>query len=229
MLAARQRFSPESSAALAELCQTYWYPLYVYVRRSGHNRDDAADLTQDFFAHLLDKDRITQVDRDKGKFRSFLLASMKHFLANEWDKARAEKRGGGRVPVSIDHIAADTAYRRQPIDETTAERAFERRWALTLLDRIFGKLRQEYVASDRRELFDQIKGTITSRDVAGSYREIATNLGMSEGAVKVAVHRLRNRYRELLVHEVSQTISSAEQVDDEIAELFKAISPHRTS
>ena len=226
VLAARQHSSPESSAALEELCRTYWYPLYVYVRRSGHTRDDAADLTQDFFAHLLEKGGIAHVDRSKGKFRSFLIASMKHFLANERDKARAEKRGGGSVPISIDLRAADAAYRLEPMDETTAERAFERCWALTLLERIFGKLRAEYVGGNKRELFDRIKGTITFRDVAGSYRAIAMDLGMSEGAVKVAVHRLRKRYRELLVQEVSQTISNAEQVDEEVAELFNALSHH---
>ena len=227
VLAARQRTSPESSAALETLCQVYWYPLYVYVRRRGYNSHDAADVTQGFFSQLLEKNRIAHVERSKGKFRSFLLASMKHFLANECDRARAAKRGGGLVPISIELGVADAADRLEPIDDTTAEREFERRWALTLLDCILRKLRAEYVAGGRQELFDGIKGMITPRDLAGRYGQIAGDLGMSEGAVKVAVHRLRKRYRELLVYEVAQTVSSAEQIDDEIADLFDAFSYHR--
>lgn len=226
VLAAKQRSSPDSSAALEELCRTYWYPLYVYVRRRGYSRDDAADLNQAFFAHLLEKNGFASVERSKGKFRAFLIASMKHFLANEWDKLQAEKRGGGNMPVSIDRCAAEASYQLEPTDTFTAERAFQRRWALTLLDCIFGKLKAEYVANGKSELFDRIKGTITSGYDAGSYREIAEDLGMSEGAVKVAAHRLRQRYRELLVHEVSQTVSQAEQVEDEVAELFSALSNH---
>ncbi len=224
VLAAGRRSSPEASAALEDLCQIYWYPLYVYVRRRGYSGEDASDLTQEFFAQLLEKNRLAQVDRGKGKFRSFLLASMKHFLANEWDKSQAQKRGGGRAPISIELSSAEAAYRLEPVDEFTAERAFERRWALTLLDSVLRQLRAEYVAGGRKNLFDAIKGTLTHRDGAGGYREIAADLRMSEGAVKVAVHRLRKRYRELLVHEVSQTVTAAGEIDDEVRDLFKAVS-----
>ncbi len=224
VLAAGRRSLPEASAALEDLCQSYWYPLYVYVRRRGYTGDAAADLTQEFFSRLLEKNRLAQVDRRKGKFRSFLLASMKHFLANEWDKSQARKRGGGRAPISIELSTAEAAYRLEPVDEITAERAFERRWALTLLDSVLHQLRAEYVAGGRKDLFDGIKGKLTHRDSADGYREIAANLKMSEGAVKVAVHRLRKRYRELLVHEVGQTVTAAGEIDDEIRDLFKAVS-----
>lgn len=224
VLAAGRRSSPKASAALEDLCQIYWYPLYVYVRRRGYTGDDAADLTQEFFARLLEKNRLAQVDRRKGKFRSFLLASMKHFLANEWDKSQAQKRGGGRAPISIELSVAETAYRFEPVDEITAERAFERRWALTLLDSVLQQLRTEYVAGGREDLFDRIKGRLMHPDDAGGYRDIAADLSMSEGAVKVAVYRLRKRYRELLVHEVSQTVTVAGEIDDEVGELFKALS-----
>jgi len=228
VLAAGRRSSPKASAAaLEELCGAYWYPLYVYVRRRGYQCDDAADLTQAFFAQLLEKNRLAHVDSNKGRFRSFLIASMKHFLANEWDKSGAQRRGGGRVPISIERGTADAAYRLEPMDETTAERAFERRWVLTMLDRVLGQLKAEYVARGRGDVFDRIKETVTYRDVAGRYRDIAADLAMTEGAVKVAVHRLRSRYRELLVQEVSQTVSAAEDVDDEVNELFNALSPQR--
>ncbi len=224
VLAAGRRSSPQASVALEDLCQIYWYPLYVYVRRRGYSGEDAADLTQEFFAQLLEKNRLAQVDRGKGKFRSFLLASMKHFLANEWDKSQAQKRGGGRAPISIELSLAEAAYRLEPVDEITAERAFQRRWALTLLDSVLNQLRAEYVAGGRKDLFDGIKGKLTHRGGAGSYREIAADLRISEGAVKVAVHRLRKRYRELLVHEVSQTVTTAAEIDDEVGDLFKALS-----
>ncbi len=183
VLAAGRGASPQASAALEDLCQIYWYPLYVYVRRRGYTGDAAADLTQEFFARLLEKNRLAQVDRRKGKFRSFLLASMKHFLANEWDKSQARKRGGGRETFSIELSQAEAAYRFEPVDEMTAERAFERRWALTLLDSVLHQLRMEYVAGGKKDLFDRIKGKLTHRDGAGSYREIAADLKMSEGAV----------------------------------------------
>ncbi len=228
VLAAGRRSSPKASAALEELCGGYWYPLYVYVRRRGFGPNDAADLTQAFFAQLLEKNRLEHVEPGKGRFRSFLIASMKHFLANEWHKSRTQRRGGGRVPISIDFATADTAYRLEPMDEMTAERAFERRWALTVLDRVLGQLRAEYIANGRGDAFDRIKETITYRDVAGRHREIAADLAMTEGAVKVAVHRMRRRYRELLMQEVSQTVSAAGEIDNEVNELFNALSQQHT-
>ncbi len=227
VLTAGRRSSPKAVTALEELCSAYWYPLYVYVRRRGYDRDDAADLTQAFFVQLLENNRLEHVEPSKGRFRSFLIASMKNFLANEWDRSRAQRRGGGRMPISIDIRTADAAYRHELMDEVTAEQAFERRWALTVLDRVLGQLKEEYAAGGRGDLFELLKETITFRDVVGRYREIAANLGMTEGAVKVAVHRLRSRYRELLVQEVSQTVSAAGEVDEEVNALFNALTPRR--
>ena len=209
--------------ALARLCQTYWHPLYVYVRRLGHSPPDAQDLTQEFFARFLAKNYLASADESRGRFRSFLLASLKHFLINEWEKARAQKRGGGQIPISIDVDAAETSCHFEPADPATAEKLFERRWALTLLDLVLRRLREEYVASGRKDLFEQLKSTLTESSRTVRYAEIATRLGTSEGAVKVAVHRLRHHYREILRAEIAETVASPAEVDDEIRNLFAAL------
>jgi RNA polymerase sigma-70 factor (ECF subfamily) len=209
--------------ALARLCQTYWHPLYAYVRRLGNSPHDAQDLTQEFFARLLAKNYLANADESRGRFRSFLLASLKHFLVNEWDKARAQKRGGGQVPISIDVGFAETTCHFEPADTTTAEKIFERRWALTLLDQVLRRLRNEFVASGRQELFEQLKPTLTEASHSVRYAEIATRLGTTEGAVKVAVHRLRQRYRELLRAEIAETVANPGEVDDELRNLFAAL------
>lgn len=209
--------------ALARLCQAYWHPLYAYVRRVGHSPHDAQDLTQEFFARLLAKNFLAGADESRGRFRSFLLASLKHFLANEWDKARAQKRGGGRTFISMDFATAETACHFEPADPVTAEKIFERRWALTLLDQVLRRLRKEYTASNREKLFEQLKPTLTEASHAVRYSEIASRLGTSEGAVKVAVHRLRQRYREVLRAEIADTVAGAGDVDDELRNLFAAL------
>ncbi len=209
--------------ALARLCQTYWHPLYAYVRRVGNSPHDAQDLTQEFFARLLAKNYLADADESRGRFRSFLLASLKHFLANEWEKARAQKRGGGQIPISIDLNTAETSCHFEPADNITAEKIYERRWALTLLDQVLRRLRKEYVASGREDLFERLKPTLTEASRGVRYAEIANQLGTSEGAVKVAVHRLRQRYRELLRAEIADTVASTEEVDDELRNLFAAL------
>ena len=223
VLASRDRAEPGARDALASLCDTYWYPLYAYVRRRGHGADDAHDLTQEFFARLLEKDFLAGVDRAKGKFRSFLLATCNHFLANERDRARARKRGGGRLVLSLDAADAEGRYRAEPADGLTAEKLFERRWALTLLEQALARLRQESAGAGKGQLFEALKGTLTGDGTAEPYARIGRDLGLSEQAVKTAVHRLRRRYQELLRAEVAQTVASPEEVEDELRDLFAAV------
>ena len=209
--------------ALARLCQTYWHPLYAYVRRLGNSPHDSQDLTQEFFARLLEKNYLAGADESRGRFRSFLLAALKHFLANEWDKARAQKRGGGRIPIPINIGTAETSCGFEPVDNVTAEKIYERRWALTLLAQVLRRLREEYVQAGREKLFEQLKPTLTEASRSVRYAEMAVRLGTSEGAVKVAVHRLRQRYREVLRAEIADTVASPAEVEDELRNLFAAL------
>jgi RNA polymerase sigma-70 factor (ECF subfamily) len=222
VLAARGRAAPGARDALASLCALYWYPLYAYVRRRGHGADEAHDLTQEFFARLLEKDFLAGVDRGKGKFRSFLLAACNHFLANERDRERAKKRGGGRPVLSLGAADADGLYRAEPADALTPEKLFERRWALAVLRQVMTRLRDEFEAKGKGRLFDRLRGFLVGEKGAG-YRRAAVELGLSEGAVKVAVHRLRQRYRELLHEEIGRTVETPEQVEEEVRELFAAL------
>ena len=223
VLAAGRSESTEAHHALEELCQAYWQPIYAFVRREGHSPEDAQDLTQEFFARLLQKNYLQAVDRSKGRFRSFLLASVKHFLANEWDKARAQKRGGQKVVVPIDGVSAETSYAVEPVERLTPEKIFERRWALTLLNAVMAELRVEYQREGKTALFEELKPTLTGDGQLPGYAELARRLRTSEGAVKVAAHRLRRRYRELLRAEIAQTVTSPEEVDEEIRALFAAL------
>jgi RNA polymerase sigma factor (sigma-70 family) len=223
LAAADQTDTLHARDALEKLCRNYWLPIYVFVRRQGHSAHDAQDLTQEFFARLLEKNFLAGVQREKGRFRSFLLASVKHFLANEWDKARAQKRGGGQVPISIDADLAENSFGLEAVDTLTADRIFERRWALALLDLVLRHLREEYTRDGKGKQFNELKSTLTEGSRTVPYAEIATRLGASEGAVKVAVHRLRQRYRELLRAEISDTVANAAEVDDEIRNLFAAL------
>ena len=223
VLSARNRKSPQSKQALAALCETYWFPLYAYVRQAGYSSHDAQDLTQAFFARLLGKDFLNDVDHQRGKFRSFLLAALKHFLSHQRERARAKKRGGGRVSFSLDFGNAENRYRLEPEDPTTPERLYTRRWALTLLDRVVRRLEEEHARVGKAETFAGLKEFLTAGRESRPYRRVAHELGMTEGAIKVAVHRLRRRYRELLKEEIAQTVADPAEIEEELCELFAAV------
>jgi RNA polymerase sigma-70 factor (ECF subfamily) len=223
VLAAGKGASPNAVAALATLCQMYWYPLYAFVRRLGHQPADAQDLTQEFFARLLEKQYLRVADPERGRFRSFLLSAFKHFLSKERDRTKARKRGGGRKVLSLDFEAGESRYSLEPTHEATPEKTYERRWALTLLDQVFTRFHEEFDRTRRRKEFDHLKVYLTGEATTLSYREAAAELGMTEGAVKVAVHRLRRRYRELVREEIGQTVAGPEDVDEELRRLFAAL------
>ena len=212
--------TPRAREALSKLCQTYWYPLYAYVRGRGHAREDAQDLTQEFFARLLEKNWVGSADRQKGRFRSFLLIAMKRFLSDEWDKARAQKRGGGVPLLPLQFDTAETRLSREPVDEVTPEHSFERRWVLTLLDEVLKRLRTEYEQEGNAKLFAGLHPCLVGDRTSLPYAELATKLALSESAVKSAVHRLRRRYRKLLRAEIAQTVADPDEVDEELRHLF---------
>jgi DNA-directed RNA polymerase specialized sigma24 family protein len=222
--AADKRHPTRALASLEKLCRVYWHPLYFYARREGESPHDAQDLTQEFFARLLEKDLLDSVDRSKGRFRSFLLAAFRHFLSNERDKARAQKRGGGQVPIPIDIQNAETHYGFEPVDHMTAEKIFERRWAIALLELTTARLRQEYERDGKIQLFEQLKFTLAEPRGTIAYAAPGRALNMSEGAVKVAVHRLRLRYRAVLRAEVADTLADPADVEDEVRQIFRALS-----
>jgi RNA polymerase sigma-70 factor (ECF subfamily) len=224
LAAAGKRDLALAEQSLEKLCRVYWLPLYTFIRRQGESPHDAQDLTQEFFARLLEKDFLDSVDQTKGRFRSFLLASLKHFLSNQRDRARAQKRGGGQTPLSLDFSDAETSIGFQPADEQTPEKAFEKRWALTLLEQSLARLRKEYSDRGRLEIFEQLKTTLTEGRTVVAYAEIAARLGMSEASVKMAVHRLRQRYREVLRAEIAETVAHESEVEDELREVFRALS-----
>jgi RNA polymerase sigma-70 factor (ECF subfamily) len=224
VLAAWRSDTPRAQAALAGLCQTYWYPLYAYVRRRGYNSADAEDLTQGFFAQFLEKKYLKDVDPAKGKFRAFLLMSLKHFLANEWDRQHAKKRCAEMPLLAFDATSAEKRYHCEPADHTTPEQFFERKWALTVLARVLARVEDEFSAEGKRELFDKIKNCLSANEAIHGYDRIAQELGMTKAALKMAVHRLRRRYRKLLKDEIAQTVSSPEEVEDEIRCLFAVLS-----
>ena len=223
VIAARDVASPEAREALAQLCATYWYPLYAYVRRRGHDADLAHDLTQAFFTRLLEKGSLRAADQARGRFRSFLLAALQHFLCNEHDRARARKRGGGRAIRSLDLRDSEDRYRLEPKHDGTPERLFERRWPPTLLDQVLGRLHEEWKADGKASLFEALKPALTGEDSAESYRLVAQKHRLSEAAVKVTVHRLRRRYRDLLREEIARTLDKGGAIDDEIRNLFAVL------
>ncbi len=223
VLAAAGSADAQGHEALARLCQVYWYPLYAFVRRQGHGPHDAQDLTQEFFVRLLDKDYLGDVDRSKGTFRSFLLAALKHFLSKQWARAKTLKHGGGRTLVPLDTLSAEDRYRREPEDHATPERLFERRWAVTLLDQVLTRLSADYETAGKGAIFAQLQGCLTGESKLLPYAQLAAGLDMSEGAVKVAVHRLRQRYRKVLRDEIAQTVADPAEIDDEIRQLFSAL------
>jgi DNA-directed RNA polymerase specialized sigma24 family protein len=224
IVAAREQDTPQAQQALSRLCESYWYPLYAYIRRRGHTADEAGDLTQGFFARLLERDFFGAADPVKGRFRAFLLASCKNFLANEHDHARARKRGGGRSPESIHLASAEGRYSREPSHDLTPEKLFERRWAVTLLDRVLARLREEFTARGKATQFDHLRVYLVGERSGPPHGKAAEELGMTAGAVKVAVHRMRQRYRELLREEIAHTVEGQDQIDEEIRQLFAALS-----
>jgi RNA polymerase sigma-70 factor (ECF subfamily) len=212
----------ESRAALASLCESYWYPLYAYIRRRGHTTDEAQDLTQEFFLRVLEGRYFDRADPERGRFRAFLLSALKFFLADERDRHRAQKRGGGVAALPFEISNAEALYQREPAHEETPERIFERRWARALLDRVLDRLRGEFVRRGRLDHFNRLKPYLLGQqDVA--YAELARQLETSEGALKVGIHRLRKRYRDLLRAEVAETVTDASQVDGELRYLTAAL------
>jgi RNA polymerase sigma-70 factor (ECF subfamily) len=214
--------SADAGRALATLCENYWFPLYAFVRRAGYSAEDAQDLTQEFFARLLAQSFFAKADREKGKFRSFLLAALKHFLADQWDRAHTQRRGGGQTVISFDSLDAETRYRLEPAAELTPEKMFEKQWALSLLEHVLSRLQGGMVAEGKSALFEALKDTLTGGR-SSTYAAIGVELGMSEGAVKVAVHRMRRRYRALLREEIAQTVTSADEIGDEIRYLLSCL------
>ncbi len=223
VLAARGGDSGKAREALATLCGSYWYPLYAFVRRKGYDAESAQDLVQGFFTRLLEKGDLASVDREKGRFRSFLMASCAHFLANQSDRDRAWKRGGGRAPVSIDGSEAEGRYGNEPAHELTAERLFERKWATTLLDQVIAAVEAEMAGAGKSRQFEALRPALLGGAERVPYAMIAAELGLSEEAARAAAHRLRRRYRELLREEVARTIDDPAGVDDEIRSLFTAL------
>jgi RNA polymerase sigma-70 factor (ECF subfamily) len=210
-------------AALGKLCQAYWYPLYMYVRRSGHNPEDAKDLTQEFFARLLQKESLKSVRPAETKFRSFLLVALKRFIVNEWHRAHRLKRGGGQEFFSIDQTDTENRYLAEPADAVSPEKAFERRWAETLLEQVLARLKTEFGEIGKAALFEELRPFLSGDPAQASYAEISQRLGMTGGALRVSVHRLRHRYREILLLEIAQTVSTPEEINDEIRHLFAAL------
>ena len=224
MLAAGQSASPQSDAALAELCRTYWYPLYAFIRRKGHSAHDAQDLTQAFFGRLLEKNYLAQADRQRGRFRTYLLAALSHFLADEWDKAKRLKRGGNREIVSFDAASAEERYRLEPVDQLDAAKLYERRWVTTLFDKVLERLEDEFNDSGKVGLFKELKGSLLAMDSGSKYAELGVRLGMTESTVKQTVCRMRRRYRELFREEIAQTVAGPSEVDGELQYLFGVLS-----
>lgn len=222
MLAARSD-TRSARAALEELCKAYWYPLYAYVRRRGHTPHDAEDLTQGFFARIFRLDSLAQVDRGKGKFRAFLLGAMKHFLADEWDRASAQKRDVQKT-MSLDGELAENRYRNEPTDRLTPELAYEKRWAMTLLEQVVEKLSREYTGPGQAALFQETRFAITGDKNSVPYADLAKKLGLTEEALRVAVHRLRQRYRRLLREEIGRTVGAEAEVAEELNHLRTILS-----
>ncbi len=224
VLAVTGHESAEAAAALERLCETYWYPLYAYVRHRGHSPEDSKDLTQEFFWRLLQGNYLARVDPSKGKFRSFLLAAMNHFLANEWDRARTLKRGGKVTFLSLDELQAERRYQCEDAAGYSPEQTYERTWAFALLDEVLGRLREETAASGHLARFEELKAVLMGESPALSYADMALKLGTTEAALKMALQRLRKRYAELLREQIAQTVCGPEEVEDELRHLFTTLS-----
>jgi RNA polymerase sigma factor (sigma-70 family) len=223
VLTAGQRESPQAAEALEKLCRSYWYPLYAYVRRRGYRHEDGQDLTQAFFAHLLRRDFLNGVGREKGRFRSYLLACLKHFLADEWAKARRAKRGGNSPALPLDMEQAEERYQLEARVEADPERLFERRWALDLLKRVLDRLRREAADAGRQVVFGELECCLLGDRLTETYAKLGSRLGLSETAVKVTVYRLRQRYREILREEVAYTVTRPEELEAEMRYLLEVV------
>lgn len=215
--------SSQALVAIEKLARAYWYPLYAYVRRKGHDAHTAEDLTQEFFARVISRSFFARADRAKGRFRSWLLGAMNHFLAHEWEKARTQKRGGGTKLIPLDEAQTNERYKRHLAVETAPEKVFDQQWALTLLERAATRLRATYIADGRPEVYDCLKVFVSGGGAPPSYGEAAVQLGLSESAVKSAIHRLRQRFHELVREEVAQTVCTATDLDDELRYLLTVI------
>ena len=209
---------------MEQLCRTYWYPLYAYVRRRGHSPEDAQDLTQEFFALFLRKEYFRLADRARGRFRTFLLHAFEHFLINEWKRTQCAKRGGGTTPLSLDVDAAEQRYANEPAVTLTPERAYEKQWAATLLEQVLSTLRRNTPTAGHRRVFAELADLLWGKDGSVSFAEIGARLGMTEGAARGAMHRLRTRYRERLRREVAQTVAEPGEVDEELRYLISVVS-----
>ena len=223
VLSAADSRSATAQEALEKLCRTYWYPIYAYLRRRGCGEHDAQDLTQGFFAQLLERRSIQSVEREKGKFRSFLLASLNYYVADERDRANAQKRGGGREILSLDVQEAEQRYRLEPVDERSPEKIFEHRWAMTLLDQVLVRLGQEFAEAGKRELFERLQAFLVEGTGGRTYAEVAREMGMTEEAVKKAAQRIRQRYHQLFLEEIAQTVASPAEVDEELRHLCQVL------
>jgi RNA polymerase sigma factor (sigma-70 family) len=224
VLAAGQSADARASAALEQLCRTYWYPLYAYVRRLGHSPEDAQDMTQEFFCRLVQKDYLTGVDPRKGKFRSFLLAAVNHFLAKEWARSRAIKRGGRVSFVPLDEAQAEQRYQAELSGERSPEEIYDRAWAIALLEKVLRRLREETAAAGHADRFEELKGVLMGERPSLSYAELAPKLKTTEAALKMAVRRLRNRYGELLREEIANIVPGPQEADDELRHLRAVLS-----
>jgi RNA polymerase sigma-70 factor (ECF subfamily) len=216
--------SPQAHAALTRLCQNYWLPVYAFVRKRGHSPEQAQDLTQAFFANFLEKQHVMRADRERGRFRSFLMTSVENFLRNENDRAQAQKRGGGRQLISLDEQDAEARYLCEPTTEMDPAKAFEQRWAATLLDTVLRRLQAEFGASGRGDLFEALQPQLWGDGEATPYPDLAERFGLSLANIKVTAHRLRQRYRELLREEIAHTVALPSQIDDEIRHLMQVVS-----
>lgn len=226
VLQARDKQNAQSSKALADLCQAYWYPLYVFIRKRSRDAHEAQDLTQGFFTRLLEKDFLLDVSPERGRFRAFLLAAIKHYAANEWERARAKKRGGDRqhFSQSFDWESGESRFLTEPAHDLTAERLFDREWALALLKRVLDRLRDEQVTEGKGDLFAVLQSFLTVDHDNADYSQAALSMNSNEAALRVSVHRLRKRYRHILRDEISQTVVNRSELDDEIRHLFQALS-----
>ena len=227
VVAAREASTFESREALETLCRTYWYPVYAFVRRQGFDAEDARDLTQAYFASLLEKEYLDDYEPSRGRFRVFLRTSVRHFLSKERDKRMAVRRGGETQILSLDTSDVEGRYSLEPADRSTPEEMFERRWTLTILERVLDQLRREQAEAGLRVQFERLQGFLTGEETETSYRDMAAELRTSEGAIKMAIHRLRQRFGQLLRGEIAETVSSPDQVDDEVKHLLGVIAPWR--